>query len=88
MTMGKAIRIVEGKTLQFRVDATNVFNHGQPAAGASQSGVVRVRVPGAPAATMGYYSDATDGSYAYRPMGYLSSKVGARTFQAKIRLDF
>jgi len=45
-------------------------------------------VPGAPVATMGYYYDATDASYAYRPLGYMSSKVGSRTFQAKIRLDF
>jgi hypothetical protein len=45
-------------------------------------------VPGAPAATMGSYFDFTDFSYAQRPLGYFSSKVGARTFQAKVRLDF
>jgi hypothetical protein len=88
MAMSKAIKITEGKTLQIRMDATNIFNHGQPTAGASQSGVVRTRVPGPPAATMGNYYDATDGSFAQRPLGYLSSKVGARTFQAKVRLDF
>jgi Ca-activated chloride channel homolog len=88
MMLDKSVRIGEGKTLQFRIDATNVFNHGQPSAGAWQSGVVRVRVPGAPVASMGYYSDATDGTYAQRAPGYLSSKVGARTWQAKIRFDF
>ncbi len=88
MAMSKAVKLTEGKTLQIRVDATNIFNHGQPTAGASQSGVVRTRVPGSPVATMGYYYDATDASYMYRPLGYMSSKVGARTFQAKIRLDF
>jgi Ca-activated chloride channel homolog len=88
MMLGKSIRIAEGKSLQFRIDATNVFNHGQPSAGAWQSGVVRVRVPGAPVASMGYYSDATDSTYAQRAPGYLSSKVGARTWQAKIRFDF
>ena len=88
MAMSKSIRITEGKTLQIRMDATNIFNHGQPTAGASQSGVVRTRVPGPPAATMGSYYDATDGSFAQRPLGYLSSKVGARTFQAKVRFDF
>jgi hypothetical protein len=88
MAMSKSIRITEGKTLQIRMDATNIFNHAQPSAGAYQSGVVRTRVPGAPAATMGSYFDFTDFSYAQRPLGYVSSKVGSRTFQAKIRLDF
>jgi hypothetical protein len=88
MAMSKAVKLTEGKTLQIRVDATNIFNHAQPSAGAYQSGVVRTRVPGAPVATMGYYYDLTDSSYAYRPLGYMSSKVGSRTFQAKIRLDF
>jgi hypothetical protein len=88
MAMSKAIKLTEGKSLQIRVDATNIFNHAQPTAGASQSGVVRTRVPGPPAATMGSYFDMTDFSYAERPLGYLSSKVGSRTFQAKIRLDF
>jgi hypothetical protein len=88
MAMSKAIKITEGKSLQIRVDATNIFNHAQPSANAWQSGVVRVRVPGAPAATMGYFFDFTDFSYAYRSPGYLSSKVGSRTFQAKLRFDF
>jgi len=88
MAMSKAIKLTEGKSIQIRVDATNIFNHAQPTAGAYQSGVVRTRVPGAPAATMGYYYDYTDGSYTYRPLGYLSSKVGSRTFQAKLRFDF
>jgi len=88
MTMSKSIRITEGKSLSIRMDATNIFNHAQPSAGAFQSGVVRVKVPGAPAAAMSGYFDFTDFSYAERPLGYVSSKVGSRTFQAKIRLDF
>jgi hypothetical protein len=88
MAMSKIVKITEGKTLQIRLDATNIFNHAQPTAGATQSGVVRTRVPGAPAATMNYYYDGTDASYVYRPLGYMSSKVGARTFQAKVRFDF
>jgi len=88
LAMSKAIKLTEGKSLQIRVDATNIFNHAQPTAGASQSGVVRTRVPGPPAATMGSYFDMTDFSSVQRPLGYLSSKVGSRTFQAKIRLDF
>jgi hypothetical protein len=88
MAMSKAIKITEGKSLQIRVDATNIFNHPQPTANSWQSGVVRVRVPGAPSATMGYFFDMTDFSYAYRPLGYMSAKVGSRTFQAKVRFDF
>jgi hypothetical protein len=88
MAMSKSVRITEGKTLQIRMDATNIFNHAQPSAGAFQSGVVRTVVPGAPAASMGYFFDFQDFSYAQRPLGYFSSKVGSRTFQAKVRLDF
>src|SRR5512135_799491 len=88
MAMSKSIRVTEGKTIQIRMDATNIFNHAQPSAGAYQSGVVRTRVPGAPAATMNMYYDLTDSTYTYRPLGYMSSKVGSRTFQAKIRFDF
>ncbi len=88
MAMSKAIKLTEAKSIQIRIDATNIFNHAQPTAGAYQSGVVRTRVPGAPAATMGSYYDYTDGTYTYRPLGYMSSKVGSRTFQAKLRFDF
>jgi len=88
MTMGKSIRITEGKTLQFRVDATNIFNHQQPTAGSWQSGTVRVRVPGAPAASLAGSFDFATFSFINRPLGYLDAKVGARTFQAKIRFDF
>jgi len=88
MTMGKSIRITEGKTLQFRVDATNIFNHQQPTAGSWQSGTVRVRVPGAPVASLAGQFDFATFTTINRPLGYLDAKVGARTFQAKIRFDF
>ena len=88
MAMSKAIRITEGKTLQFRVDATNIFNHPQPSYGASQSGVVRVRIPGAPVAALTSSFDMATFTFITRPLGYLDAKVGARTFQAKVRLDF
>jgi hypothetical protein len=88
MAMSKAIRITEGKTLQFRVDATNIFNHPLPTAGSWQSGVVRVRVPGSPATALTGSFDWTTFTFITRPLGYLDSKVGARTFQAKVRLDF
>ena len=88
MAMMKSVRLTEGKSLQVRVDATNIFNHANPSGSASSSGVGRVVVPSAPAATMGNYFDFSDFSNTLRPLGYLSTKVGARTFQAKMRLDF
>jgi hypothetical protein len=88
MAMSKAIRITEGKTLQFRVDATNIFNHPLPTAGSWQSGVVRVRVPGQPATSLSSSFDFSTFTFITRPLGYLDAKIGARTFQAKVRLDF
>jgi hypothetical protein len=89
MAMMKSVRLTEGKSIQIRVDATNIFNHPNPSASTNASGISgRIYVPSAPAATMNYYYSFTDGSYALRPLGYLDSKVGSRTFQAKVRLDF
>jgi len=88
MAMSKTIRITEGKSLQIRVDATNIFNHPMPTAGSWQSGVVRTRVPGAPVASLEGSFDWSTWSSVYRPLGYMDAKVGARTFQAKIRMDF
>jgi len=88
MTMSKVVKLTEGKSLQIRVDATNIFNHANPSGNSSQSGVVRVRVPSAPNNAMGYYYDGIGGTYALQPLGYINSKVGARTFQARLRIDF
>jgi hypothetical protein len=87
MAMMKSIRLTEGKSMQIRVDATNIFNHANPSGYATTSGVNRVVVPSAPAATMNYYT-GSDLSYTLRPLGYMDAKAGARTFQAKLRLDF
>jgi hypothetical protein len=88
MAMMKAVKLTEGKSIQIRVDATNIFNHGNPSGYAAYSGGTgRVLVPSAPAATMNYYY-GTDLSYTLRPLGYVDAKVGTRTFQAKVRLDF
>jgi hypothetical protein len=87
MAMMKSVKLTEGKSLQIRVDATNIFNHTNPSGYSASSGVGRVVVPSAPAAAMTYYS-GSDASYALRPLGYIDAKVGARTFQAKVRIDF
>ncbi len=88
MAMLKVIRITEGKSIQIRMDATNIFNHQQPTSNSFQEGVVRVRSMSPPAATLGYYFSMTDFSYALRPLGYMDAKVNARTFQGKVRFDF
>lgn len=89
MSLTKAIRITEGKTFQLRIDATNVFNHAQPTRGSFGSAGSRTVAPG------DFFGNITVGStghsYWYapaQPLGYLDSKVGARTFQAKLRFDF
>jgi hypothetical protein len=83
MAFTKAIRIAEGKSMQIRVDATNVWNHAQPTRGQFGSAGSRTVAPG------DFSGNITIGSLtASRELGYLDSKVGMRTFQAKIRFDF
>jgi len=89
MALTKSVRITEGKSIQLRVDATNVFNHAQPSRGYFGSSGSRVVAPGD---FFGNITVAQLGSSVWwapnYKMGYLDSKVGARTFQAKIRIDF
>jgi hypothetical protein len=83
MAFTKAIRIAEGKSMQIRVDATNVWNHAQPTRGQFGSAGSRQVAPGdfSGNITMGNLTTS-------REMGWLDSRVGMRTFQAKIRFDF
>lgn len=80
MALSKAIKIVEGKSLQFRVDVTNIFNHPTPGGSAAAT------TPGA----ITYYASnpslnlAGAGTY----VGDLAAKAGQRSFQARIRFDF
>jgi hypothetical protein len=80
MALSKAVRIAEGKSIQIRVDATNIFNHPTPGGSAVQT------TPGA----ITYYAGAPalnlSGGATY--VGDLNAKVGQRTFQARIRFDF
>jgi hypothetical protein len=83
MAFTKAIRIAEGKSMQIRVDATNVWNHAQPTRGQFGSAGSRQVAPG------DFSGNITMGNLtASREMGWLDSRVGMRTFQAKIRFDF
>ena len=86
LALTKVIRIAEGKSFQLRVDATNVFNHPFPSNGTFGSAGSRTVAPGD---FGGNYTLMDLQWYAAdRDAGYLDSKVGARTFQAKVRFDF
>jgi hypothetical protein len=80
MALSKAVKITEGKSLQVRVDVTNIFNHPTPGGSATAT------TPGA----VTYYASnpslnlAGSGTY----IGDLQAKAGQRAFQARIRFDF
>ncbi len=83
MAMSKAFRIAEGKTLQFRLDASNIFNHPEPSGNPFNSGT-RYQVATAPSVSIApgtFFAPAQE-------FGYLPAKVGTRTFQARIRIAF
>jgi len=90
MALSKSIRISEGKSFSLRVDATNVFNHTQPTYQASGSTGSRAFTGSNPPTSLGAVFEMSAGSFYFgnRPMGYMDSKFGCRTFQAKIRFDF
>ena len=81
MALSKLVKINESKSIQIRVDATNIFNHPTPAGSAIQTTPgARTYYAGAPAG-LNLVSGST---YA----GDLNAKVGQRTFQARIRFNF
>jgi hypothetical protein len=75
MTMQKRVRLSESKSMTFRLDATNIFNHPTP----SISGGFFAATAGA--ADLGLANAAV-------PFGALNNKGGQRRFQLKARLDF
>lgn len=78
MAMSKSVKITETKGVQIRVDASNIFNHAQPSQSLN-SASTRVYYANLPALSIN--GNTT-------PFGFLGTKVGSRTFQAKIRLNF
>jgi hypothetical protein len=77
MAMGKSLEFLEGKTVEFRVDAQNIFNHPTPS--------------NSTFAWNSRFTQLYDPEFAMNsanPIGYISSKGGHRTFQARIRLNF
>jgi hypothetical protein len=77
MAMSKSVRIDETKSIQIRVDATNIFNHTQPA-GSVGTASTRISFANPPVLNI----NGTN------PFGYLGTKVGNRAFQARIRFNF
>ncbi|MBN1566716.1 MAG: TonB-dependent receptor [Acidobacteria bacterium] len=77
MAISKSVKIDESKRVEVRVDATNIFNHPQP--GGSRSS----------ASTRIYFANPPDLNInSANPFGYLGTKVGSRTFQARLRFNF
>ncbi|MDR0310963.1 MAG: hypothetical protein LBJ21_05200, partial [Acidobacteriota bacterium] len=79
MSMGKKIEFMEGKTIEFRIDAQNIFNHATPSNAVWVWGP-RTYQPTNPSVTI----NTTSRDW----FGLLDTKTGHRTFQAKIRLAF
>jgi hypothetical protein len=78
MAVSKNITIKEGKSLNFRMDINNIFNHPTPSGTAPSSYDQRTYAAGAPIADL----NSTD------PFGYIGWKVSHRVFSAKLRLTF
>jgi len=86
--LSKSIRISEGKSFSLRVDATNIFNHAQPTYQASGSIGSRSFTGSNPAMSMSPVFELVGYYYGMRSLGFMDSKMGCRTFQARVRFDF
>jgi hypothetical protein len=84
MTMAKSIEFMEGKRIELRIDAQNILNHAQPSFGPSDAAMNGARSAGVANPNV-YLNDSFGGQF---PFGYLNTKAGHRTFQAKLRLSF
>lgn len=69
---------MQAKGVQIRVDASNIVNHAQPSQSLN-SASTRIYYANLPALSIN--GNTT-------PFGYLGTKVGGRTSQARIRLSF
>jgi len=79
MALSKDVKIMEGKSFNFRVDVNNIFNHPTPSGTAPSSYDQRTFNAGAP--LIGLNTTTT-------PFGYIGYKVGHRVFSAKLRFTF
>jgi hypothetical protein len=81
IALSKSVKIAESRSLQVRVDATNIFNHPQPG-GSSVAASTRISYASAPMLSILSSTNSNN------PFGYLGSKAGQRTFQARLRFSF
>ena len=79
MAMSKSIEFMEGRRIEVRVDAENIFNHPMPSNSAFSWNARFTQISNPDFALN---AAAADG------FGQLSTKGGHRTFQAKIRIVF
>ena len=77
MAMSKSVEFMEGKRLELRVDAQNIFNHPTPSNSAFSWNARFTQISNPD------FSLNSTGTF-----GYLSTKGHHRTFQAKIRISF
>jgi hypothetical protein len=77
--MGKSFEFAEGKSVTFRIDAANIFNHPIPSGSTAGSYNGRNFSPSAPSFSINSTST---------PFGRIASKAGHRVFSAKIRVNF
>ena len=76
MSLSKSVDVDETKSLRFRVDISNIFNH--PFASGTPGEAGRIQFPTNP-------SMSINGG---APLGQYTHKVGTRTLQAMLRFDF
>jgi hypothetical protein len=74
--LGKTFQISESKSLQLRIDATNILNHPTPA------------IPGGPNGTPNPVGLSSNASSLVDNFGLITTKTGNRNFQAKLRFSF
>ena len=78
LAMSKNIQFMEGKSINFRVDVNNIFNHPTPSGG----------LPSTYNARDYSFSNPVFDLNSTNPFGYLGYKGGHRVFSAKVRLTF
>jgi hypothetical protein len=78
LAMSKNVEFMEGKSINFRVDVNNIFNHPTPSNAAPASYDSRTY----------QITDPQFGLNATQPFGYIGYKTSHRVFSAKVRINF
>jgi hypothetical protein len=81
MAISKNVTIMEGKTINLRVDVANILNHATPSGSAPFTYDQRNYTPGNPTSGINAVTNSS-------PLGYLGYKVGHRVFSLKAQVRF